>query len=182
MLYPKKQSFLFILLPIGLFLLLLGACQKDSADFLMVEEPIIETGPKSFPGVDTALWPYFERFEEIAAAQGIPIDLIGEKITGVIEDLEEDRVAGLCTYYSHGPNHVVVDTEFWQQSNENFKEMIVFHELGHCVLDRDHREGQLDNGACISIMRSGVEPCRDTYNTATKSYYWEELFHPERVN
>jgi len=181
----KRISF-SILIPTFILVFLLTACQKDPITDLTeaAEIPtVVETNsPKSYPGVDRELWSYFEQFETAAAAQGLKIDLVAEGITGVIEDLEEDNVAGQCSFYSHSPNHVVIDTDFWSRSSENFKEMIIFHELGHCSLDRGHREGQLDNGNCISIMRSGVEPCRDIYNTLTKAYYLQELFSPESVD
>lgn len=158
------------------------ACQKDEA-FIEDTIPLEETqSPKSYPGVVQSLWPYFERFEKAGAAQGITVDLIKQRITGVIENIEAESVAGQCNYYSHSPNHIIIDAEFWSKASDNFKEMIIFHELGHCVLDRDHREGRLENGYCLSIMRSGEQSCRDVYTDNTKAYYIEELFHPQRVD
>lgn len=182
MLYPKKKSLWTILFSCGLFLVALSSCQKDFIEPMIIEDPVVEAGPKSYPGVAEVLWPYFEQFEIAAAAQNVKVDLIQSKITGVVEDLEEENVAGLCTYYSHSPNHVTIDLEFWNRFSDNFKEMIVFHELGHCVLGRDHREGQLQDGRCLSIMRSGSEFCRDAYTPSTKAYYISELFHPERAD
>lgn len=180
----KRKSFV-ILIPAYILLFLFVACQKDSLTDLRetAESPTEEiTSPKSYPDVDEALWPYFEQFEAAAAAQGVHIDLKAEGITGVIEDLPEEQVAGQCTFYSHSSNHVIIDSDFWTRASANFKEMIIFHELGHCSLDRGHREGRLENGHCISIMRSGVEACRDAYGTATKAYYLKELFRPESVD
>jgi len=176
--FPLKPFFVLIVL-----FFIVVACQKDEAftDELTIIEK--ETpSPKSYPGVERALWPFFERFEQIGAAQGVPVDLVKEQITGVIEDIEGERVAGQCNFYSHSPNHVIIDSEFWSRVNDNLKELIIFHELGHCVLNRDHREGSLDNGFCLSIMRSGEQACLDAYNTNTKDYYLEELFHPGRVD
>lgn len=185
--YPKKKSLWTILFSCGLFLVALSSCQKDFIDPMIIEDPVVEAGPKSYPGVDEALWSYFERFEIEAAAQNIEIDLIQTETTGTIEDLEEENVAGLCSYSTDRQNqiienHITIDMEFWNRFNDNVKEMIVFHELGHCVLGRGHREGQLQNGSCISIMRSGSEFCRDVYNPSTKAYYISELFHPERAD
>ena len=184
--YLMRNSSQTNLLIAGLFLLALTACQKDFAEPIL-EEPIVEAGPKSYPGVDRALWPFFERFEIAAAEQNLDIDLIETETTGVIEEIDEENVAGLCSYSSNRLGHIVennvtIDLEFWNRFSDNVKEMIVFHELGHCVLGRGHKEGQLTNGQCVSIMRSGVEPCRDIYNASTKDYYLEELFNPERFN
>ena len=179
--YLKSISF-SILIPAYILLFLLTACQKDPIIDLTGTPEVVSNSPKSFPNVDRELWPYFERFEIAAAEQGFNIDLTAERISGIIEDLEEEHVAGQCTFYSNSPNHVTIDTDFWRRSSENFKELIIFHELGHCSLDRDHREGQLENGSCISIMRSGLEPCRDAYNDFTKDFYLQELFRPRSVN
>jgi len=181
----KRKSFT-ILIPAYILLFLAMSCQKDSSIDLTEASEIateeVSNKPKSYPGVEEELWAYFELFEVAAAAQGLSIDLTAEGITGIIEDLEEDQVAGQCTSYSHAANHVTIDTDFWNRASDNFKEMIIFHELGHCYLDRGHREGQLESGNCISIMRSGIEPCRDAYSNLNKAYYIQELFNPGSVN
>lgn len=185
--YPKSASLCTTLFSCGLFLLALFSCQKDFIDPIIVEEPVVEANSKSYPGVAKELWPYFEQFEIEAAAQNMEIDLIQTKTTGVIEDLEEENVAGLCTYSTDRQNHIIenhvtIDLAFWNQFSDSFKEMIVFHELGHCVLGQGHREGQLEDGRCLSIMRSGSAFCRDAYTPSTKAYYISELFHPKRAN
>lgn len=175
------MSYLFrsFLILVTLFFIVV-ACQKDEA---FTEEEIVNIdGPRSYPGVATSLWPYFERFERAGAEQGVEIDLVRSRITGVIENIPAESVAGQCNFYSHSPNHVIIDSEFWSRASDNFKEMIVFHELGHCILNRDHREGRTNSGFCVSIMRSGELPCRDAYTDVNKPYYVEELFHPERVD
>ena len=187
--YPSKQSIFAILIANFLLIGLLSSCQKDPIELTPVPEATVEETlevipptPKSYPGVDEALWEYFERFEKAGAEQGIEVDLTKAGLTGVIEDLEEENVAGQCNFYSHAPNHVILDAYFWNRTNDNFKEMIVFHELAHCFLERGHREGSLEDGRCISIMRSGAEDCRDGYTQATRAYYLKELFHPDGVN
>ena len=149
------------------------ACQPDAVNDLTPAEPEVRV----FPNVDERLWDYFERFEIEAAERGINIDLVTRRITGEISDLEEEHVAGQCTTFGNfRPGRVTVDVEFWNATNDLFKEFIVFHELGHCVLDRGHREATLSNGRCASIMRSGTLDCRDNYNLATRAAYVDELF------
>jgi len=70
----------------------------------------------------------------------------------------------------------VIDKAFFNQTSELLKEMVIFHELGHCVLFRGHREATYSNGTCASIMRSGVEGCRDNYRASTRAAYLDELF------
>lgn len=157
-----------------------ASCSGDIT-FVSVEEPEEEITPSSnsYPDVDEALWVYFQRFEEEGRARGIEVDLIAAGITGVIEPLDEDDVAGQCSFSSHFPNHVTIDQAFWNRSSDRVREFVVFHELGHCDLGRDHREDRFANGACQSIMRSGLEDCRDNYTPITRIDYLDELFDPQ---
>jgi len=156
--------------------LLLQACQKDSS----VEPLPIEILPKTYSNIPEPLWDYFERFEEMALDRGILIDLNRLNLTAEIVEIAEDGVAGTCSFGSHTPKHIEIDLTFWNQSSDLFKEFVVFHELGHCVLFRGHREDVHEDGTCVSLMRSGVEECRDNYRLNTRSAYLDELF--EGVN
>lgn len=143
---------------------LLVACSKED---LPVATPITE---------NAALSHYLERFENEAAKRGLDFDLAARGLTYSIEEIEERNVAGYCAYQNHVATDIVIDATFFDESNDNWKEMVIFHELGHCVLYRDHNESKLVNGNCGSIMRSGVEDCRDAYSPTTRTYYLNELF------
>ena len=71
---------------------------------------------------------------------------------------------------------MTIDKTFWNRSSELYKEFVVFHELGHCVLDRNHKEDKDSRGRCLSIMRSGLGDCLDAYSSANRTYYLNELF------
>lgn len=159
-------------------ILLLSSCQKDN-DQLTNLEPA-EPQQKSYANVDARLWEYFERFEEEAAAVGLQVDLAARGITGVIEEIDEEHVAGQCNYNFRSPNHVIVDLGFWNRASDRFKEFIIFHELGHCYLLRGHREDAFTNGVCVSLMRSGTQDCVDNYNSQTRESYVTELFFPDQ--
>ena len=53
---------------------------------------------------------------------------------------------------------------------------IVFHELGHCVLVRDHLDDADSEGNCLSMMHSGLGDCEFRYNGSTRNVYLDELF------
>ena len=150
---------------------LVSACKSDDEETLP-DEPLA----REFPGVDERLWPFFIRFEDEAAERGVIIDLAEEGITGVIVPIDEDNVAGTCNFNRNVPNHVMVDEDFFNRANVVFREFVVFHELGHCTLFRDHLETEDANGICTSIMRSGVEGCRDNYSFITRDSYLDELY------
>lgn len=160
----------------GLFALgLLTACQQEN-NITSIPEPTPEI--KSYEGVDQELWEYFQRFEEEGLARGFEFDLNAAGITGVIQEIHTENVAGQCNYSSFSPNHVIIDEGFWNSTSDAGKEFVVFHELGHCELARDHREDEFPNGTCQSLMRSGVGGCRDAYNNSTRAAYLDELFDP----
>lgn len=147
-------------------MLLLYSCSKD---------PITVINP-SYLGVDPELWPFFENFEKEAAFRGLNIDLSAENLTAEIDNIQERGVLGVCQYGSAINNHITIDEPFWNSSGSLYREFVVFHELGHCVLFRDHNESMNGNGICLSIMRSGTENCRDAYTDQNRKYYLDELF------
>ena len=152
-------------------LLIIVSCKKDEA---IVEA---DAATDNLTNVTQALQPYFEEFEYQASLRGLDVDLTAANIIGKIEELSDENVAGQCTYGSHIDNEVTIDESFWNDYPYYYiREMVVFHELGHCYLDRGHREGAHSNGTCISIMRSGLENCHDNYNSQTRTSYLNELF------
>lgn len=135
----------------------------------------------SFPNVDKELWTHFETFEREAAIRGLEINIVNRGISGEILELNQGNVAGVCHYGGYGSNHIEIDENFWNKASHLRREMIVFHELGHCYLDRAHEEDYFNNGACYSIMRSGTLGCYDNYVSTTREWYLDELFFGEEV-
>ena len=163
--------------------LIVWSCARDEDEILPIEEP--EPEPVTivgYDGVDEALWPYFADFEKEAELRGINVNLRRERISGEIARLHDDGVAGECSYSSFFPNEVTIDTEFWNNASDRAREFVVFHELGHCSLGREHREAAFSNGICRSIMRSGLGDCFDNYRTSTRTTYLNELFDESFFN
>ena len=143
------------------------SCTKENSENLTVENYHI----------DEALAPYFERFVEEGNSRGLDIDLADKRIEGYLVNVEEDNVAGQCVY-SSDPNAirtVNIDINYWNNASELEKEFVIFHELGHCYLERSHLDAQ-SNRSCTSIMHSGTSGCRFNYNTFTRSTFLDELF------
>lgn len=131
---------------------------------------------KSFAQVDPELWELFTLFEEEGKKRGMVIDLQAERISGGIRDLGPQGRTGLCNHRAQEPNQVVIDRHFWRTASDDLKELVVFHELGHCYLSRQHRDDAFPDGRCKSIMRSGGGACIDLYNTSTREDYLDELY------
>ena len=163
--------------------LIFSSCRPDN-DVLLGEENDITTPTtnpntiKAFANVDQSLWPYFQRFEEQAAARGYSINLNELELTGDLQDLPGENVGGQCTWHSSNPNHITIDEPLFNDLSDLYREFIIFHELGHCVLNRDHREDSDHTGSCVSLMRSGLGNCNDNYHNGTRATYIDELFDP----
>ena len=142
----------------------------------IIEEPVVTSSDSQ---INELLLPYFSRFEQEGRLRGFEINLSANGITGTIEEISHEHVAGTCTYGTHLPGDVVIDLEFWNNSSALIKEMVIFHELGHCYLRRHHKETAFSNGTCTSIMRSGNGDCFDNYNFRTREDYIDELFFNE---
>ena len=130
--------------------------------------------------VPDIIQPYIEAFEFEAAQRGynIKIDSLIVEFEG---DLNGGEAAGLCTISSNRSviPHIRLDTTSLNWTNNEYhREILVFHELGHCVLRRlEHRDDFLPNGNIASIMRStGEQVYGGQLNDFKREYYLDELF------
>ena len=155
------------------FLLLLSACE-------MVNEP------EPLRQVPAVVEPYIQRFISEAAARGhsVPIDQIVVVFESPISEL--DHPTATC---SNGPELsaplIKLDTTLsWWRLGEMAREEVIFHELGHCILNRSHKNDLLINGDQASLMRAEspllylfIESV-DINITFKRDYYLDELFDP----
>ena len=155
-----------------MLILFLVGCQKEQIIQLSDGTEALEV---KYPNVEQTLWPYFQMFETEGAKRGILIDLVEEGIMGHIAHIDDGDVIGQCRYSHFQPNQVTIDHSFWNNASDAYKELVVFHELGHCYLWRDHNDTAI-NGVCQSIMHSGGGGCRTLYNARNRSTYIDELF------
>ncbi len=126
--------------------------------------------------VDAELQPYFETFELEGSLRGFDIDIDAEGIGGMIEFIKDNSTVGQCQTSDEGNRRVFIDKAFWQAYNNSEKEFIVFHELGHCYLRREHDDSIDNNRVCKSIMQSGLSGCKNNYDASTREAYLDELF------
>ena len=126
---------------------------------------------------DLSLQSYYQIFEQEAALRGLNINLDDHDLISRIAQIEDDDVAGTCQFNSHASNIITIDLDFWINASRDRRELVVFHELGHCVLYQDHREEENDENACLSIMNSGTSGCFVYYNDINREYYLDELFN-----
>lgn len=141
-----------------------------------VDEPTYE--------VESVLDDYLQRFLNEGALRGKTFNLEEQGIILKFGDLDDD-VAGICYY--ENPIRIVIDQAYWDKISksanaEDLRENLVFHELGHGLLDRRHINDYLPNGDWKSIMCGGTEKDNRSWNinfrSIRRSYYLDELFNP----
>jgi hypothetical protein len=160
-----------------LFFLLIAtlSCQKQTL------EPTVYQ-------IDKDLQPYVTSFAEEAKKRGIEIKY--ENLIMVF-DSSSENLCGKCTKQpSEGQRTIKIKKDFlcWKGVPNQNKEALVFHELGHCLLGRIHRDDLLPNKADASLMNSNsygpYQPCiyaiggdESCNKTSRRSYYIDELFN-----
>lgn len=86
--------------------------------------------------IDSAVMPYYDRFNDETGIQPY-------KISAYLDKLPKE-IGGICWTKFQVDNtmfrYIVFNADFWDYLNDLGKEQLVFHELGHCVLNRDHRK------------------------------------------
>ncbi len=148
-----------------LFILVFTSC-KDSHEY----------------SVDSAFTEYLQRFEDEAATRGRTFDPKSSGLIIEFGDLSGD-VAGLTHYEK--PIRIQIDKTYWDAISKTagadmMKEDLLFHELGHGLLGREHLNTTLENGDWKSIMCGG-DKVNDrawniNYRGERRKYYLDELF------
>src|ERR1700734_3785043 len=76
---------------------------------------------------------YVESFKEAGESVGVKVDMKNTQIDFV--DRLPEAWVGLCLPEER---HVYVDLHYWLRTDETHREQLIWHELGHCVLGREH--------------------------------------------
>lgn len=126
--------------------------------------------------IDDELQPYIDLFVEEASMRGLEIRIEDELFTASIRSINRPNVAGQCTHGEGTVSQVLIDEDAWRRYDDQEKESLVFHELGHCILKRAHRDHQDAEGNCLSLMESGTSGCKLEYSTQTRERLLDELF------
>jgi hypothetical protein len=66
------------------------------------------------------------------------------------DDLDSS-IAGLCTRFSTGHKRVKLDRKIWDSFDYESRQVLVTHELGHCLEGFEHR-GEIKGAFYTSIM------------------------------
>ena len=125
---------------------------------------------------DPELEPYFQLFADEAALRNIAVDYEAARIEGLLQDIPDSNIQGQCFRNEERPKKVIIDVNYWANASESEKEFIIFHELGHCFLDRSHLDASNNDGTCVSIMHSNPGACFFELTDDNRKDYMNELF------
>lgn len=122
---------------------------------------------------------YVDSFIHEAELRGHDMSAVRRGLTIEFGELPDNKAGS--SKKSFFSRTITLASLIWKQMNDRQREMLVFHELGHCVLERDHKNDRLPLGQCASIMREGGEEAcvADIFSESWRSYYIDELFNPE---
>lgn len=133
---------------------------------------MLNSGCGSYPSIaprqstiDPEFIPFVEKFEK-EQNEVVDIDIMFKATEG--------QIVALCWRYDYNKQgiSIEVDPNFWFSSTEMEKEETIYHELGHCILARDHTEELIDYKVPKSIMYPYVfSLAYEKY----RSYYVDEL-------
>ncbi len=130
--------------------------------------------------VDPVFEPYVQEFIAEGAKRGQTIDFSDSGLIVEFSDGSVQTASGFCYV---GEHHVVIDKSEWTSLSEDVRGFLLFHELGHCELDRGHKNEKFSNDVWQSIMRGS--PLQGTevwipipFFGFRKDYFIDELFNP----
>ncbi len=122
--------------------------------------------------VDSEFTEYSEAFEAASVERGLSYKADVSIEFGDV-GLEYSAVAG-CKRPLVGGRHIVVDRVLWDRLESAEREVIIFHELGHCILNRSH-DDRKDNGQIVSLMYFAPVGVAPMFQREGKKYL-DELF------
>lgn len=126
--------------------------------------------------VDPAFTTYVESFTEAAKAQGKDVNVDESINFGAVSGQD---TAGNCDKGFLKSASIIIDKSTWDQASDSTKTMLIWHELGHCVLNRDHKnDTEIDAVSGIKLPASimNAKLPLDQYFTSRKDEYTKELF------
>ena len=162
-------------------LLILLAFLTASCDTNEPEEEEWITPEEAIPEIED----HVATFLEEAAARN-KTDSLFHPANLRIEVFDTIRVDGetLCGYGGFVPAEeepsiqIATNRGCWDRSDWD-REILVFHELGHALLGRGHKDKSLPNGLRASIMYGGtIFGLYSEMRSDHRQYYVDELFDP----
>lgn len=140
--------------------LLAGACAKQKLN------------------IDPAFEPQFEAFQSDMRDIGIEATIDDLSIQfGEPENIPICGIGAVACCQTDGDTtpQITVKKQYWDNYNSTERELLIFHEMGHCVVGREHRTDVNSQGIPYSIMFpvSTASKLVDQYELTPRAYFLE---------
>lgn len=112
--------------------------------------PNVTANTHSGLSIESKYVPYFKAFANRAASVGSNVKVNNLTIRSV-SSISDPGVVALCQQEPGQSPLIIVSQEWWPQFDVTMREDMIFHEMGHCVLNRGHRSDE-NNKLSLSIM------------------------------
>jgi hypothetical protein len=133
--------------------------------------------PRPHHDTDSEFWPYIALFEvqTEAKVEDVPVHF---------DAIDPDHAGECWSFYSFEGlvYEVAIDPHWWfDHPDPTMREILISHELGHCVLDRDHDPTLMLNQQPFSIMYPSLAAWDPGYFEANRESYYAELVANSRI-
>lgn len=136
-----------------------------------------------FASTDSTFSPYVAQFEAYAKSiTGNSSFSVGDVLIN-FGDPEVNTFQGVCYIYSNDLREIIIRREWWVSANDSDRESLIFHELGHCKLDRDHDdETKVIGGKSVKLSMMNSIIVLGTDYSSHRPGYLDELFTDNKTS
>ena len=114
-----------------------------------------------------------QEFVDTGRSLGVPIALLSLDVrSGDPSEFKNPQELAFCEINPGMTPQVVVRKSYWDAAGISDRRELLFHELGHCVLGKPHRD---DHVCIMNTYHLGPK----VYNPATYAYFDRDLFLTE---
>lgn len=145
---------------------------------------VLEASVGQVPGIGAPFKKYADSFAKTGKLYGLNIRLNALTIRfgtpmgelDAQDKKQEMMLFASCTIYTADWSQpdIIVLKSWWDSAGDLDKEEVMFHEMGHCLLKQQHRDGMTNKGYKLSIMHRIHMGA--AYYEPVRKYYLDELF------
>lgn len=117
--------------------------------------------------------PYVELFQKELDARGF--SMVRASRMPIVFGPTEGNAIGYCII-SGSSRIVIINRGYWNVASEIERELLIFHELGHCILNMEHDETVRPDGTPASIMYPSSTPDIIWSYRISRDAYMDQLF------
>lgn len=102
--------------------------------------------------IESEFNPYVARFVSLSQKTRNPVTI--SDLSVVFSDKLDTYILGQCLRQTNRTPIIMINSKLWPTLSQPSKEMLIFHELGHCRLNRDHDDSLVISQDQYSVHKS----------------------------